>query len=118
MPRRSRYVYVETRVCHFCKKPGHLRSYCKELVDQTMSKELNGQTTSQAMNQLISQTADPLPVRHQDGSFRWQTDGPVVSPRHSTTPDLKAQGELHHVARGRQAVLTASSSGTSVVIEV
>ena len=105
MPRRSRSLYVETRDCHFCHKPGHLRSNCKALRDQTMTKELNAQTTSRAMDRLMWQTADPVPVRHQDGSVRWQIDGPVVSPRPSKTPDLKAQEELHHAAMDHPAMV-------------
>ena len=70
-----------------------------------MTKELNAQTTSRAMDRLIWQTADPLPVRSQDGSVRWQIDGPVISPRHSKTPDFKAQEELHHVAMDHPAMV-------------
>ena len=73
MPRGG--SYVETRSCHYCKKQGHLKQYCKEFMDQTMSKDSK---VSQATNQLVLQTADPLPVVHQDGSVHWQGD-PVVA---------------------------------------
>jgi hypothetical protein len=68
---------------------------------QTLSNELKEQTISQAMDQLLLQTADPLPVLHQDGSVGWQGEvgvGPVVSRRLSTTTELQVQEELHHAA--------------------
>ena len=61
-------VYVETRVCHLCRQPGHLRQGCPNNAEQRCKDGEDDEEAFRAMRL----SADPLPVLHDDGAVHWQ----------------------------------------------
>ena len=64
---RKGYGYVETRHCHLCQQPGHLRQACPNAKPY---KDKDGEDDEEAVNALRL-SADPLPILHDD-AVRWQ----------------------------------------------
>ena len=71
-------VYVELRSCHNCGKPGHLRAKCPILLQESMEQAKITERQQEEENQrkqehsLLQQSADPLPLVHDQGDVHWQ----------------------------------------------
>ncbi len=72
MPRvRIRSGYAEFRSCHHCLMPGHLRATCPILRDEAM-KRVKKEDQQKEEYILAMESAEPLPIVHDDGCLRWQ----------------------------------------------
>ena len=64
----ARVLGLETRVCHLCRQPGHLRQGCPNNAVQRCKDGEDDEEAFRAMRL----SADPLPVLHDDGAVLWQ----------------------------------------------
>ncbi len=78
--RRGRWpgsLWVETRSCYHCLRPGHLRAHCPLLRRESeLAAELAAEIEQQDQTEMLvmKETADPLPIADKGAKVRWQGD--------------------------------------------
>jgi hypothetical protein len=101
MPRvRIRSGYVEFRSCHHCLMPGHLRATCPILRDEAM-KQAKKEDQQKEEDILVMESAEPLPIVHDDGCLRWQNES-VGQGRTDSSSVGQGRADSSSVGQGRE----------------